>query len=447
MPVKIDPKLREGVHIRLGYTVPAKKRNGEDTTRPVQSKTFVFSAAIRRHLDTLAEIYGGEVLEWEDGKALGQPWRVITESSTIRILIAPVKAAFSQFFEMWSAGGCARRCDNETELLTKQPCLCPIDGLERQQLAAKGEACKLVTRFVVMLPELDELVGARLETKSYWAGLELMGNELIFRAAFENGLFLPGELRIPEPRVKVRDGKTTRYTVVELDVPMSKAAQALGMAGPEFQSAGALPAAAAPAQDPVPREPVKEAAANASTGDSAAASDTAARQPVDRNIRQRAIGEALVKACLGSEEAAGHVVALVTGGRTHNVGSINDDESERCIRLAEAIDDGRLSVGYGIGGSDEPLWIDDDGEPVDVVWNGNEVADIVPTAAGSPGARWKRALSGTGVTQASLLRQAAVIAGEMSIEAPRNLEQLVDGELNTRLEAWLADHKRAKASA
>lgn len=447
MPVKIDPKLREGVHIRLGYTVPTgkKTRGGEDGTRPVQSKTFVFSAAIRRHLDNLAEIYGGEVIEWEDGKALGQPWRVITESSTIRILIAPVKGAFSQFFEMWSAGGCARRCDNETELLTKQPCLCPAEGLERQKMAAKGEACKLTTRFVVMLPELDELVGARLETKSYWAGLELMGNELIFRAAFENGLFLPGELRIPEPRVKVRDGKTTRYTVVELDVPMSKAAQALGMAGPEFQAAGALPAA--PAQDPAPREPVKEATATARAS-APVASDTAApSQPVDRSVRQRAIGEALVKACLGSEGAAGDVVWLVTGGRTHNVSHLNDDESERAIRLAEAIDAGRLSVGYGIGGSDEPLWINGDDEPVDVVWNGNEIADIVPTAAGSPGTRWKRAISGTGITQASLLRQAAIIAGELGTEAPRNLEQLVDGELNRRLEGWLDERKNAMASA
>src|SRR3954453_14686912 len=97
---------------------------------------------------------------------------------------------------MWSGGGCQRRCDGIRELLGDTPCMCPEDLAERAELAGKGEACKATTRITVVLYELGEMTGARLETHSAYASSELLFLESLYAAARERKTLVPATLRI-----------------------------------------------------------------------------------------------------------------------------------------------------------------------------------------------------------------------------------------------------------
>jgi Recombination directionality factor-like len=77
------------------------------------------------------------------------------------------QARTSQWYQMWSGGGCQRRCDGETEQLTQEPCKCPADPERRNALAKTGGACKPTTRVNVMLPDLPDLGVWKIESRGY----------------------------------------------------------------------------------------------------------------------------------------------------------------------------------------------------------------------------------------------------------------------------------------
>src|SRR3990167_10361323 len=108
-------------------------RVGEKGTKgePKRLDTFRFTSASKQLLDAVAARYGGKVTAWEGAPDEGY-FQVTTEATELDIVLPPVfsdadgqpTVPYSSWFEQWSAGGCQRRCDGQTEMLTGKPCLC-----------------------------------------------------------------------------------------------------------------------------------------------------------------------------------------------------------------------------------------------------------------------------------------------------------------------------------
>lgn len=268
--------------IRIGQQVPTgkKDREGNDKMRPARLDSFRFTTQSRPTADAIAALYGGSVREWNG------EWEVITRESSIGVTVPPRDQVVSQWYEMWSRGGCQRRCDSQTEQMSGGPCLCPHAGdpsdpdevaraaLERSALASKNppEACKAVTRISVMLPDLPGLGIFRLDTGSYYAATEIGDAAALMELARDRGIFLPAILRI-EQRQRVANGQTKKYPVPVLEV----------LATFRDITSGALEAGGIKAQlPPAPGEPLKAIAAPQPMNDQAAE-----LQPMDPPSAQR----------------------------------------------------------------------------------------------------------------------------------------------------------------
>ena len=207
--------------LRIGQQVQAA--NGK--MRPARLDTFRFTTASRAAADAIAALYGGEVRQWE------REFEVITAKSEIGVTVPPRDEVVSQWYEMWSKGGCQRRCDSQHEQISNGPCLCPHasnpadpdevarKALERADLAKLNppQACKLVTRISVMIPDLPGLGVFRLDTGSYYAATEIGDSAALMQVARDKGVFLPAILRI-EHRQRIAGGQTKKFPVPVLEV-------------------------------------------------------------------------------------------------------------------------------------------------------------------------------------------------------------------------------------
>jgi len=214
MPIiTLQRSLRRLGRIRMGQQVPTN--NGK--MRPAKLETWRLTSPVPDLLDAAAEVYGGEVKEWSN-PASKDRFELLTTTDTLDIVIPPGDMAFSQWFEMWSGGGCQRRCDGATEQLSGDGCLCPADPDQRREQATKGQACKPTTRLFVVLPRLPDIGMWHLETHGFYAATELAGSvELINRIASAGGGLIPAVLRIDQRSVK-RDGKTISYGVPVIEM-------------------------------------------------------------------------------------------------------------------------------------------------------------------------------------------------------------------------------------
>jgi hypothetical protein len=164
----------------------------------------------------VAALYGGEPKPWDNPAGGGQEWEVFTATDRLPVIVPPGDYAFSQWYELWSAGGCQRRCDGVTEQLTTQPCMCPADVNERAAGAAQGRACKMTTRLSVILPDVPDVGTWMLESHGYYAAVELAGTDEILRMAGA-GRMIPAQLRIDQRTAK-RNNETRRYAVPVLEL-------------------------------------------------------------------------------------------------------------------------------------------------------------------------------------------------------------------------------------
>ncbi|MEU5974372.1 hypothetical protein [Streptomyces sp. NPDC047315] len=225
MPIlDLQQRIRELGRIRIGQKVPAS--NGG--IRPAKLNRFRLTSPSRPLLEKVAAQYGGTVAPWTPDGGAGQ-YEVVTDATRMPILVPhqPV----SQYYELWSGGGCQRRCDGVTELLSDRACLCGPDPQARQ--------CKPTTRLSVVLSEIPAVGVWRLESHGYYAALELPGvAELLARA----GGYVPAFLGLEERTAK-RGGKTLRWMVPTIDVEI-KPTELVSGAAPVAVDAGA-PARAA----------------------------------------------------------------------------------------------------------------------------------------------------------------------------------------------------------
>jgi hypothetical protein len=237
--------------IRTGYSRPHPEAGRRPI--PVKSKTFVLSSHSRDYIAAAAELYGGRVEQWTPQNQSVAQWRVITEATELRAIL-PAGDPLSQSYEMWSGGGCSRRCDGVTERLSGEACVCLARYGEDWHERKADEVCRPTSRVGVFLPDLPDLGVWRLETKSYYAADALAGGlDTVLQATEGRGL-MPVRMWI-EQRSAVRGGKTKQFQVVMVVPSLPKLRHALS--GPISTAAALDPSSldrpaieAAPAERP-----------------------------------------------------------------------------------------------------------------------------------------------------------------------------------------------------
>lgn len=216
MIIDLQRRIHECGRIRIGQQVPTGS-NGR--TRPEKLSTFRLTSPDRQRLDDAATLWGGTVAAWE--APAGPQWELITESDTLAVVVPPSEMSFSQHLELWSAGGCQRRCDGVTDSIGDRPCVCDPENRE----------CQIHTRLSVMLADLPGLGVWRIDSSGYNAAVELSGAVQVLQAATGRGMLLPARLRLEKRQVKRIDDRgkpqTRNFAVPVLDVQITPA-QLLG---------------------------------------------------------------------------------------------------------------------------------------------------------------------------------------------------------------------------
>jgi Recombination directionality factor-like len=176
--------------IRIGTTAPAK--NGK--TKPISLLEFRLTTDIPKVADKVAELWGGEPRQVKlfNGK---KTIEVMTERDELPILLPPKQQIVTQWWEMWSAAGCARRCDSVTETKSQKPCMCPEDLDQRAKLAQSGSACRPTTRLSVMLPDVPGLGVWMLTTGGMVAAKGIGGIAEALEAARAAKMIIPAVIR------------------------------------------------------------------------------------------------------------------------------------------------------------------------------------------------------------------------------------------------------------
>lgn len=211
-------------------------RTGTYDGRPQRSETWVLSSHSKDYIEAAADVWGGAPEQWTPQGGGAEQYRVVTHTATVDAVLPPGDP-LSQSYEMWSKGGCTRRCDGMTEQLTDNPCICRDRFGEEFHEQKAGTVCSIHTRLNVILPALPDIGLWRAETKSFWAANELAGAVDTVRGLVGPQAMVPVRLRI-EQRSRVAGGKRKNFPVVVLELRGITAGQVL-------DGAGALPQAPA----------------------------------------------------------------------------------------------------------------------------------------------------------------------------------------------------------
>lgn len=213
MPIlDLQQRQRELGRIRIGHKVGPKNR-------PEKLDRFRFTSPSESLIRSVAEAYGGTAQPW-DGNGTAQ-WEVITDAKRLPILVPPQPV--SQWYELWSGGGCQRRCDGITEQLSDAPCLCGPDPEQRQ--------CKPTTRLNVVLRDVHGVGVWRLESHGYYSAVEIPQTAAFLASATGQGVYLPAHLSLEERVVKRPGQQPNRFMVPTIEVDVTPAQLMAGGGG------------------------------------------------------------------------------------------------------------------------------------------------------------------------------------------------------------------------
>lgn len=226
----IQTRLREVGRIRIGEKGP----KGE----PRKLTVFRLTSHDRRAIEKAASIYGGTVKECTEKDLKGQ-FEVITNACELPFFVSPSEP--SQWYETWSGGGCVRRCDGCTDMISGNPCQCDPDN----------RTCKPTTRLPVILPDLPGLGTWRLESHGFNAAIELVQSFNYLRTLAGNGTHTEAILALEE-RISRKDGRTNRFMVPVIRIGITPrqlmvARENLALASQADPETGELPMPSAPA--------------------------------------------------------------------------------------------------------------------------------------------------------------------------------------------------------
>lgn len=343
--------------IRLGIEVEAS--NGK--MRPSKLDTFRLTSPDKNVIERAAAIpeIGGTPRPWDNDGA--PEFELVTNTNVLDVLITPEDDAFSQWYELWSGGGCQRRCDGFVEQLTGDACKCPSDPQERAEKAKalKPEACKQTTRVSVVLPQIPRIGSWMLESHGYYAAKELGSTFALLDMAGARRNLLPARLRI-EQRVSKRPGQPiNKYGVPVLDIGM-RFDELVGLDGaalPAFDPAtgeiGGSEQAALPSAEP--KTSVKKAVEARKTTTQMSA-EVKGNDPVDPVVftELKARLEALEPPARGLCDAAG--VTLRSRPKRSELAAITAIIVEAEVKQAEAWEGRRQRVFAAL----QPFGFDDD---------------------------------------------------------------------------------------
>lgn len=200
-----------------------------DGRRPKRSDTWVVSSHSEEYVEAAAAVWGGKPEKWQPQGNGAEQFRVITTSKVIDAILPPGDP-LSQAYEMWNRGGCQRRCDGITELLSDNPCVCRAKFGEDFHEQKAGTVCNMTTRLNVMLPAMPDIGVWRAETHSFYAANELAGHVDTIRGLVGQQTMVPVRLRI-EQRTRVSEGQTKHFPVIALELRGVTAGQVLAIAG------------------------------------------------------------------------------------------------------------------------------------------------------------------------------------------------------------------------
>lgn len=219
--LSMQRQARELGRLRTGYT---------DTTgnkaRPARSDTWIITSHAEHYVTAAAQAWGGDVEQWDPLGGGAQQWRVTTDTATLDAILPPGDP-LTQAYELWSGGGCARRCDGITETLSDRPCLCRAEHGDEFHTQPKGRVCAATTRLNVFLPDLPDVGVWRVETHSYYAAQEIAGAVDLIRSAVGPDAVIPIRLRI-EQRQRKAEGRTKNFPVVVVELRGITTGQVLG---------------------------------------------------------------------------------------------------------------------------------------------------------------------------------------------------------------------------
>lgn len=221
--------------IRLGEVI----RPASGKPYPSKLSSFRLTTKSPQTAQAVAQLLGGQArhIELLNGN---KTWEVLTDATELPVMVPPGDNVISQFYEMWTAAGCARRCDGEIEQLSQEPCKCPSDSAMRSNLAKSGGACKPITRVNVMLPDLPDLGVWLLSSTGWNAANELGGAAEVLAAARNQGVIIPATLRLEQRTTRKVGQKPNHFVVPVLEIRASLRQMTELQAG---DIAGALPEA------------------------------------------------------------------------------------------------------------------------------------------------------------------------------------------------------------
>jgi hypothetical protein len=217
--ITLQRQARELGRLRTGWSVPNSDPNKRP--RPVKSKTWVVTSHAEHYVQAAADAWGGNVERWQPQGNGAPQFRVVTKAEQIDALLPPGDP-LNQYNEMWTKGGCQRRCDGQTEQISRMPCLCLAEfgedwHLLRQDQYRKDKVCAATSRLNVILPDMPDVGVWRAETHSFYAANEWGGTVDMVLSGTEGKGLVPVSLRI-EPRTRVAGGQTKHFPVVVVEV-------------------------------------------------------------------------------------------------------------------------------------------------------------------------------------------------------------------------------------
>lgn len=210
----LQQRYRELGRLRMGEQRTSK--SGKKF--PAKLGEWRLTSASYELLTVAAQVYGGEVREWADAPTEGKQYELLTGSDRLDVIVPP-GLVLSQSWELWSGGGCVRRCNGAVQT-TGEPCACPADLEQRAKDAAllKPTACKPTSRLSVMLPRIPDIGVWRVESHGMNAAVELPGTVDLLEKAIGAGVLIPAQLRIDQ-RTSKKDGETRHFVVPVLELP------------------------------------------------------------------------------------------------------------------------------------------------------------------------------------------------------------------------------------
>ncbi|MGI8333419.1 hypothetical protein ACRYCC_26000 [Actinomadura scrupuli] len=258
MPIlDIQKRARELGRIRLGQVQPTEKGG----TRPAKIDKFRLTSASKPLLEKVAALYGGTVEVWTPANGGPSAWEVFTQADRLPILVPPQPV--SQWYELWSGGGCKRRCDGQREIISESACICA---------QADERICKPTTRLNVVLKDVEGIGVFRLESHGYYAATELPNVAAFLEQA---GTYVSAWLVLEERIVKKEGEKPKRFMVPAIEVEGVTPGQLISGEARQAVTAGQGQAAVAGADAPAVGAAAQPAIAGAVEKPAALAGDPA----------------------------------------------------------------------------------------------------------------------------------------------------------------------------